>query len=172
MLDKQDEDRTREFNQRERRAQEFMNNLATKVISKQTAKKQAEDEALAKYEHDREMRMRLEDERRVQREAAEKAQMRELLFRQVQEKKNREAAEKASTMEQADIWRRDKENYEEEERRLKNKIAAINAENSEFLKKQMEEKSKKGAKNMSREEFAYNKDLLAKVNGKLKQSET
>jgi hypothetical protein len=34
MLDKQDEDRQREFAQRERRAQEFMNNLATKVITK------------------------------------------------------------------------------------------------------------------------------------------
>jgi hypothetical protein len=90
----------------------------------------------------------------------------------VQEKKDREAAEKASTMEQAAIWRRDKENYEEEERRLKNKIAAINAENCDFLKRQMDEKVKKGGKHMSREEYAYNRDLLAKVNNKLKQSET
>ena len=79
MLDKQDEDRTREFNQRERRAQQFMNNLASKVITKQQTKKQAEDEMLAKYEHDREMRLRQEDERRMQREANDKQRMRDLL---------------------------------------------------------------------------------------------
>jgi hypothetical protein len=35
-----------------------MNNLASKVITKQHQKKTAEDEALAKYEFEREMRMR------------------------------------------------------------------------------------------------------------------
>jgi hypothetical protein len=64
MLDRQENDRQREFEQRERRAQEFMNNLASKVIQKQQQRKNAEDEALAKYEYDREMRMRMEDERR------------------------------------------------------------------------------------------------------------
>lgn len=58
-----------------------MNNLASKVISKQQQKKNAEDEALAKFEHDREMRMRLEDERRKQKDAEDKARMRDLLAR-------------------------------------------------------------------------------------------
>lgn len=81
------------------------------------------------------MRMRMEDERRQARDAVEKQQMRDLLGRQMQEKRDREMAEKAHNDEQAFIWRRDKENYEEEERRLKNKIAAINQENCEFLKR-------------------------------------
>jgi hypothetical protein len=83
-------DRQREFEQRERRAQEFMNNLASKVIQKQQQRKNAEDEALAKYEYDREMRMRMEDERRQKREALEKQQMRDLLARQMAEKRERE----------------------------------------------------------------------------------
>jgi len=58
-----------------------MNNLASKVISKQQQKKNAEDEALAKFEHDREMRMRMEDERRKQKDAEDKARMRDLLAR-------------------------------------------------------------------------------------------
>jgi hypothetical protein len=58
-----------------------MNNLASKVISKQQQKKNAEDEAVAKFEHDREMRMRLEDERRKQKDAEDKARMRDLLAR-------------------------------------------------------------------------------------------
>lgn len=95
MLDKQDADRQREFEQRERRAQDFMNNLASKVIQKQMDKKQQEDAALAKYEYEREMRMRIEDDRRAKRDADDKQRMRELLSRQMQEKKDREAAEKA-----------------------------------------------------------------------------
>lgn len=69
MLDKQENDRQREFESREKRAQDFMNNLASKVITKQVMRKTAEDEALARYEYEREMRARMEDERRMQREA-------------------------------------------------------------------------------------------------------
>lgn len=146
-----------------------MNNLASKVIQTQQSKKHAEDEALAKFEHDREMRLRQEDERRRQRDLEDKAQMRDLLARQMQEKKDREAAEKANADDQARIWRRDKENYEEEERRLKSKIAAINAENCEFLKRQMDEKASRGqAKRMNKEEFRINKPLLAEINKKKK----
>lgn len=109
--------------------------------------------------------MRMEDERRMLREANEKQQMRDLLSRQMQEKRDREAAEKAHNDEQAYIWRRDKENYEEEERRLKSKIATIAAENSDFLKKQMHEKaSRQQAKRMNREEFMINKPLLKEIN--------
>lgn len=87
----------------------------------------------------------------------------------MQEKKDREAAEKANNDEQARIWKRDKENYEEEERRLKNKIATINAQNCEFLKRQMDEKAtKSNPKRMNREEFRINKPLLAEINKKKK----
>lgn len=81
------------------------------------------------------------------------------------EKRDREAAEKAHNDEQAYIWKRDKANYEEEERRLKNKIASIATENSDFLKKQMNEKaSRQQAKRMNREEFMINKPLLKEIN--------
>lgn len=87
MLDKQDQARQREFEQREKRAQDFINNLATKVIQKQMDKKHEEDAALAKYERERELRMRIEDERRAKQEAEDKKKMRDLLARQVQEKR-------------------------------------------------------------------------------------
>ena len=150
-----------------------MNNLATSVIQKQVTRKTREDEALAKYEYDKEMRMRMEDERRMQREAREKQQMRDLLNRQMEEKRLREAAEKALNDEQAVIWKMDKQNYEEEERRLRNKIAGINEENCQFLKRQMNEKASRGqAKRMNREEFMINKPLLKEINQKRKGSQT
>ena len=137
MLDKQEADRLREFQQREARAQNFMNSLAGEVISKQQMRIRDEQEALQRYESQKEMRARLEDERRMDRERKEKDQMRSLLFQQMDEKRRREAAEKALNDEQAVIWKTDKENYELEEQRLASKIANINRENQSFLRKQM-----------------------------------
>ena len=81
------------------------------------------------YEMEKEMRARLEDERRAERDRREKEQMRELLARQMAEKQQRERCEKALNDEQAVIWRTDKQNYELEEQRLSRKIQDINKEN-------------------------------------------
>ena len=83
MLDKQENDRLREFRERESRAQNFMNTLASDVIGKQQGRIRAEQEALLKYEMEKEMRARMEDERRMERERQEKEQMRALLARQM-----------------------------------------------------------------------------------------
>lgn len=81
MLDKQEADRLREFKAREARAQNFMNTLASEVISKQQNRIRNEQEMLLQYEMEREMRARLEDERRADRDRKEKEQMRILLSR-------------------------------------------------------------------------------------------
>ena len=117
------------------------------------------------------MRLRTEDERRMMREKMEKDEMRRLLARQMAEKKQREAAEKALNDEQAYIWKKDKENYEEEERRLTRKIKEINGENATFLQRQMIEKAGRGGKKMNRQEFQLNKPLLKEINEKRKISE-
>ena len=171
MLDKQEADRNHEFEQRERRAQDFMNKLASNVIKGQQGRKHQEDENLLKYELEREMRLRLEDERRAERDRQEKEEMRRLLAKQMNEKRLREAAEKAHNDEQAMIWKKDKENYEEEERRLNRKIKEINNENADFLQRQMTEKaSRSGARRMNRQEFQLNKPLLREINDKKKNS--
>ena len=81
MLDKQEADRLREFKAREARAQNFMNTLASEVISKQQSRIRNEQEMLLQYEMEKEMRARLEDERRADRDRKEKEQMRILLSR-------------------------------------------------------------------------------------------
>jgi hypothetical protein len=65
MLDKQEADRVREFRSREARAQNFMNTLASDVIGRQQQRVRGEQEALQKYEMEKEMRARLEDDRRI-----------------------------------------------------------------------------------------------------------
>lgn len=118
MLDQQEADRQREFEQREKRAQDFMNRLASGVIAQQQDKRNEEDKNLQRYEMEREMRLRAEDERRLERARLEKEAMKAVLYKQMMEKRQREASEKALNDEQAVIWARDKQNYEEEERRL------------------------------------------------------
>lgn len=56
-----------------------MNKLATTVISKQQARINIENDTIARYEQEREMRARLEDERKIARDKAEKEQMRLVL---------------------------------------------------------------------------------------------
>ena len=82
-----------------------------------------------RFDQEKEMRARMEDERRMERDRLEKEQMSLLLHRQMTEKQRREAAEKALNDEQAVIWKTDKENYELEEHRLNRKIAGINKDN-------------------------------------------
>jgi len=65
MLEKQEKDRQREFQAREQRAQDFMNRLASNVIKSQHERQLEEKEILNRYEAEKEMRMRLEDERRM-----------------------------------------------------------------------------------------------------------
>ena len=55
----------------------------------------AEDNNIHKYEVEREMRMRLEDEKRIELIHARKADMREYLNKQMDEKKIREGRERA-----------------------------------------------------------------------------
>lgn len=67
MLEKQEEDRLNEIQNREKRAQEFMNKMADTVIKKMDERQKDEDEKIKKYEIEREMRERMEDQRRFDR---------------------------------------------------------------------------------------------------------
>lgn len=81
ILEKQEQDRQREFLARERRAQEFMNRMGGTVIKNQTEKQREEDQMLVRYEMDREMRLRAEEQRKADRAKAEQEEMRKLLAR-------------------------------------------------------------------------------------------
>jgi uncharacterized membrane protein YfhO len=152
---------------REARAQEFQNKMADNVLSKMDAKQKFEDDMLQRYEHEREMRHRQMEERRMQRGKAEQEKMRTFLSQQVNEKVNREKNDKENIDQQARMWELDKKNYEEEEKRLKERINKINKDNSQYLMNQMAAKHRASAK-MNNMEMAINKPLLREVNQKLK----
>ncbi len=58
-----------------------MNNMAGNVIKTQAQKQKAEEDALTRYEMERELRLRAEEQRRAAREKQEKEEMRQLLSR-------------------------------------------------------------------------------------------
>ena len=139
-----------------------MNRMAGTVIKQMDERQKEEDEKIRKYEMEKEMRDRLEDERRMRAIKDQQDQMRGFLNRQMDEKKHRERMEKALNDEQAVMWKQDLENYEAEEKRLNDKIKRINKENADFLISQADRKGKKGKK-MERHEFLMNKPLLKEI---------
>ena len=56
MLDKQEADRQAEAKKREKRAQDFMNKMADNVLQKMADRQAFEEDMLAKYNNEREMR--------------------------------------------------------------------------------------------------------------------
>ena len=120
-----------------------------------------------RFEREREARLVALEQRRAEKAAAEKERMRQYLAAQVQEKQEREKNDKENINQQAQMWAIDKQNYQLEEQRLKEKIDKIKMDNQAYLLKQMELKNQKSSK-MNKAEFALNKPLLKEANQKLK----
>lgn len=114
---------------REQRAQDFMNKMADNVLQKMANRQRFEEEMLAKYNNEREMRQRQLEEKRAERMRQEQDKMRVFLSQQVEEKKRRENDEKSNIDVQARMWQTDKSNWEEEDKRLKQRISQINRDN-------------------------------------------
>ena len=65
------------------------------------------------------------------------------------------------------MWDQDKKNYDEEERRLKERIKSINKDNASYLMQQVAAKNSNLTR-MNKAEFSLNKPLLREANNKLK----
>lgn len=168
MLEQQERDRAKEVAEREKRAQEFMGKMADTVIKNMDNKQREEEELIRQYETQKEMADRRHDDRAHRKAEEEKHKMREFLAKQVEDKKRRERIEKELNDEQAFMWRRDRENYEAEEKRINQKIKTINKDNADFLQKQMQEKETAKKGRMSMQEYLLNKQLLKDINDQRK----
>ena len=145
--------------------------MADTVIKNMDDRARDEEDKIRRYEMEKEMRERMEDEKRFGKMKSEQQRMRDFLAKQMEEKKHREHLEKALNDEQATMWRQDHRNYTEEERRLNDKINKINKENADFLKKQMEDKNAKHRAKMNKQEFLLNKPLLKEINDKKRNTQ-
>ena len=82
------------------------------------------------------------------------------------EKRKRENDEKYNIDIQAHMWQTDKQNWEEEDKRLKQRIKQINHDNQSYLHSQMAEKGAKEKYDkgtMSAQDFLMNKPLLREI---------
>lgn len=59
--------------------------------------------------------------------------MRDFLAQQIKDKNQREQEDRDNINQQAKMWELDKQNWDDEERRLKNRINDINRSNQEYL---------------------------------------
>ena len=143
-----------------------MNRMADTVIKNMDDRARDEEDKIRRYEMEKEMRERMEDEKKFNKVKSEQQRMRDFLAKQMNEKKHREDMEKALNDEQAVMWKQDYRNYNEEERRLNDKINKINKENADFLKRQMDDKHAKQRAKMNKQEFLLNKPLLKEINEK------
>lgn len=146
-----------------------MNRMASNVIAGQNQKQEEENAHIQRYEMEREMRLRLEDERKIELRKQQKADMKVYLNSQMEQKQQRERAEKVLNDQQAQMWKKDREIYEQEEKRLQDKIKGINNENASFLDRQMQDKKLRNSNlGMNKYEKQYNKPLLKVLNDKRK----
>jgi hypothetical protein len=105
MLEKQEQDRVNEIQAREKRAQDFMNKMADTVIKNMDQRQVDEDNKIKRYEMEKELRERMDDERRMKHFKDQQQDMRRFLSKQMGEKKGRENMDKALNDEQAGMWK-------------------------------------------------------------------
>lgn len=165
MLDQQEQDRLNEIAAREKRAQEFMNKMADGVLKELDNIQKKEDEMIAKYERQREMKMRQQEEKKARKANREKEEMIKTLEEQAQRKKAVELEWKKDLNQQANMWKKEREIWQEEDKRIQNKIKMINQETQNFLKDQELQKKNKNKK-MDPTEKGFNKGLMKEIKEK------
>lgn len=164
----------REIKAREERQQMFMNHMADTVIKEMDAKAHEEDLKIKRYEQNKELSERREEERRLRRFRENNQKTKEFLFKQMEERKKQEKIEKEHNDEQAKIWEVDRVHALQEEKRVAEKYKKINNDTAYFLKQQMNERvgGRTIRTHMNRNEFLYNKEILVSVNNKLREHES
>jgi hypothetical protein len=79
--------------------------MADTVIKNMDDRQKEEEDKIRRYEMEKELRERMDDERRFNKVKSEQQRMRDFLNKQMEEKKHREGLEKALNDEQATMWK-------------------------------------------------------------------
>ena len=163
MLDQQEQDRKNELMAREKRSQDFMNRMADGVLKTMDNIQKKEDEMIVKYEREREVKMRMDEELKHQKLKQKQEEILRTLGEQQQAKKRREVESKEELNKQADMWQKERDIWREEEQRIQEKIQKINKETQNFLKMQEDEKRGAKSKKMVKTEKQLNKGLIREI---------
>ena len=126
MLDQQEQDRKNEIAAREKRAQEFMNKMADGVLAELDNIQKKEDEMIQKYERQKEMKLRQKEDQKARKANKEKEEMIKTLAEQSKFKRANENEWKTDLNQQANMWKKERDIWQEEDKRIQNKIKMIN----------------------------------------------
>ena len=171
MLDLQEQDRLNQLKSREKRTQNIMSCMAGKVLQEKDKKMQEEEERIRQFEKMKKEKELKDEQAKAKRANAMKKKMCDELAKQVEEKKKRAEFENKMNKDQAGMWKKDVEDYFEEEKKVSEKIKSINKEHQAILIQQIEENKKRAmADKMNINEFLLNKKLLEQISEKKKNT--
>ena len=169
MLDLQEQDRLNQLKSREKRTQNIMSCMAGKVLQEKDKKMQEEEERIKQFERMKKEKEFKDEQAKARRANTMKKKMCDELAKQVEEKKKRSEFENKMNKDQAGMWKKDVEDYFEEEKKVSDKIKSINREHQSILVQQIEENKRRAmADKMNINEFLLNKKLLEQISEKKK----
>lgn len=172
FIDKQEAEQKKREKERERRTQELMSQMADSTMKDIEKKKIEDEERVLRYMQETEIRDRLDEEQRLKRMKENQEDMRNYLKLQVKERKNKAITEKKEDYKQAEMWKKDIQVHEDEERKIRLKILMANREYAEYLKKQMEDNKKSKISTMNKDEYLMNKKLMEEIQSRNRQKHT
>jgi hypothetical protein len=167
VKEKQEQERVIYFKNIERSANNFMSKMVETVLKEEDIKTQQEQQLRDKYQ-----RMKDEMEEKAERDEKERIRLQKIAMRkyydqQVKDKMNRKVIEKEMDYAQAEIWKRDEQCYNEQQKEVGRIIRNMNKKNYDTLVQQANMKNnckvKGNINKMNKNEKAMNKELLRKV---------
>lgn len=169
LIEKQEAEREKELQDREARAKKLMSMMADTVIKDQKQMLVEEEKKILKYYLEREEKAMKDEESRKRKLLEQKMEVRKFLDHQMNEKNSRKKQEDEFNKKQADIWKRDTEDFYENEKKKSDYIKEVNKQHAEILKQQMNQPhpgTKKTAfQKMNHEELLLNKGKLKEIAG-------
>jgi len=169
LIEKQMAEREAEVKTREDRAKKFMSMMADTVVKNQRAQIIEEERILLKNHMDREARALEEERRRAKKFQDQKREVKNYLDQQVAEKKKKKVEELELEKKQVEFWKKETQDFKQQEKAKAEYIKEVNKKNAEFLKKQVQDEKKK-YKEISPEELLFNKSVLREIANKHQES--
>ena len=163
VKEKQENERIEYFKKIERNANSFMDKVIQTVLKEQEDKNREEEEKIRQYNLFRDQQADLEKQRKKQKIIENKKMIKNFLDKQCEEKRKEKEYEHQIDLCQGRIWEQDTKNYYEHEKEVAAIIRAMNKNNLEALKYQINYNNNQNHEGMSENEKAMNRDLLEKA---------
>ena len=163
VKEKQENERIEYFKKIERNANSFMDKVIQTVLKEQEDKNREEEEKIRQYNLFRDQQADLEEQRKKQKIIENKKMIKNFLDKQCEEKRKEKEYEHQIDLCQGRIWEQDTKNYYEHEKEVAAIIRAMNKNNFEALKYQINYNNNQNHEGMSENEKAMNRDLSEKA---------